>query len=470
MQNPKKNIIWIVLDSIRADRTPFGNHSRMTMPILEDFASRPGGIGMTCTAHGIWSLPSVASMMTGVWPSHHGAGLHNEVLPQDFTTVAERLSDVSYHTVGISRNSYFSSDTGLDRGFDEFHQMSVKDLFREAGISGTLSFVRNLRKYSGGLTINRQKHSPDVLLNEIIETRLNELAKDENPFAIFAHYLGAHHPYYPSPFFRNVFDLPEHLSASEAAEIAFQTSTDIYSTIATPESIEKHEWEATRTMYDALIRQTDSLLERLINIIEDLGLIDETIVVITSDHGDLIGEQNLISHKLLLHDALIQVPVVIHGSERVANSDGNNIQHIDIMQTILEEVGASTAGMHGDTLPDRNREYTVAQRGKQTAERTLTRVKQHNPEFHHGGIQRGLLTAIRTNEWKFVKGDTDANLYHLHDENKDESSNATEILGHLTEIYEDWMDRYGEQITTRERAEFSEGTKQQLADLGYITE
>jgi len=470
MKKTDKNIIWIVLDSIRADRTPFGGHSRQTMPVLEEFASRPDSLGTTCTSHGIWSLPSMASMMTGVWPSHHGAGLHNEVLPAEFTTVAERLSERSYRTVGVSRNSYFSSTTGLDRGFDEFHQVSVGDLFVQAGLSGTAAFLRNVRKYSGGMTIEKRKHSPDFLLNEIIKNRLQELANGDEPFALFGHYLGSHHPYYPSPFFRDEFDVPGSLSASEAAELAFQTTSDVYSTIANSDSITDPEWEAIRTMYDALIRQTDSLIERLIHAIEALGLLDETILVITSDHGDLLGEADLVSHKLLLYDALTQVPVVVHGSDRMKGIDSDNLQHIDILQTILEEVGASTEGMHGSTFPDFGREYAVTQRGKQTADRTIKRVTEYEPEFSNDAVQRGLLTAIRKDEWKLVRGDSGSKLYRLPDEGVDESSNYPEKSRSLNEIHDDWMERYGKRVLTREQAEFSESAKRRLAELGYVTD
>lgn len=470
MSGIDKNIIWIVLDSIRADRTPFGDHSRRTMPVLEDFASRSNSLATTCTSHGIWSLPSMASMMTGVWPSHHGTGLYNEVLPDEFTTVAERLSERSYRTVGISRNAYFSSNTDLDRGFDEFHQVSLTDLFLQAGISGTGAFLRNISKYSGGLTTEKQKHSPDFLLTEILKDRVRELAEGTEPFALFGHYLGAHHPYYPSPVFQETFEVPGSLSVSETAELAFQTTANVYDTIADPDSVTDQEWKAIRTMYDALIRQTDSLIERLITAIEGMDLLDETILVITSDHGDLLGENDLVSHKLLLHDALTQVPVVVHGSDRLTDIDTDNLQHIDIMQTILEEVGASTEGMHGSTVPGFDREYAVSQRGKETADRTLGRVTEHDPGFTNDAVQRGLLTAIRQDGWKLVKGPDSSKLYRLPDETEDRTSDAPEKSQSLHEIHDDWMDRYGHRVHTQEQAEFSDEVKQQLADLGYVTD
>jgi uncharacterized sulfatase len=465
-----KNIVWITLDSIRADRTPFGDHSLDTMPVLDEFASRPNTVGTTCTAHGIWSLPSVASMMTGLWPSRHGTGLHNEVLPSEITTVPERLSAASYRTVGISQNSYFSPETGLGRGFDEFHHPGIKDLFGEAGISGTLSFLKNIRRYSGGLTTEKRRHSPDYLLNEFLKDKLQSLASGDQPFALFAHYSGAHHPYSPSPAFRDSFELPKSMTPEDVIELSFEVTSDPYTTMAEPGSVTDEEWDAIRALYDGLLKQVDSLMGRIIETLDSCGLTEDTIVVFTSDHGDLLGEQGFLSHKLFLHDSLIQVPVVVHGSERVAGADHDNLQHIDIVQTILDEVGASTDGMHGDTLPGASRGFTISQRGAETADKTLDRVREHNPNFDHDKIQLGLLTALRSDGWKTIRGEKETVLYELPDEAVDRSSDYPEQTDQHSAQIEAWLEEFGEPLFSDEQADFSDEVEDRLADLGYIVQ
>lgn len=464
----KKNIIWINFDSIRADRTPFGGHSRETMPVLEQFASGTNSVGTTCTSHGIWSLPSVASMMSGLWPSRHGTGLHNEVLPSEITTVAERLSEASYQTTGISTNSYFSPETGLDRGFDKFQHLGIKELFREAGISGTLSFARNIRRYSGGLTLERGKHSSDFLLNKVVRKHIESLSNSNEPFALFAHYLGAHHPYYPSPAFRDSFEMSESINLHDAVKLTFEATSDVYSTIAGSNTMTEQDWEAMRTVYDALLLQVDALAGEIINIIDDLGLTDETIVVFTSDHGDLIGEYNIVSHKLFLHDSLIQVPVVVHGSDRLASSDTDHIQHIDVIQTILDEVGAPTDGMHGVSLPSNDRSFTIAQRGEETAERSINRIQKYTPEFNHHKIQEGLLTALRSDKWKIIKGKNDTVLYELPNETVDKSDSYPEQKHEYMEEIDNWVEEFGTPLVSDDQADFSESVKKRLAELGYV--
>lgn len=466
----QKNIIWIVLDSIRGDRTPFGGHSRETMPTLKDAAAQSNAVGTTCISHGIWSQPSMASMMTGTWPSQHGTGLHNQVLPTEIPTVAERLSEADYHTIGLSTNPYFSPDSGLDRGFDEFDFLRITDLVKKAGVTSVASFIHQLRRYSAGITTEKRKHSPDYLFNKFVQNKLTKLADNNSPFALVAHYHGVHHPYYPAPKFQEIFSDDSGMTAADAAELAYQMTVDPYSTIANGDELSDLEWTAIRTVYDSLIRQVDSLMGRLLNHISEVGLGENTILVITADHGDLLGERNLVSHKLLLHDALIEVPLFVRGSERLQSLDEGLIQHIDVMQTILDEIGAPTDGMHGITIPEKSREFTITQRGPETAEKTLNYIRERNPAFAYDYVGEGLLTALRTGDWKLVKGEENIELFRLPNEIEDVSSNHPEYSAELSQTLDDWMDQYGTAINTDDSIEFSEDVQEHLSDLGYLVD
>lgn len=466
----KKNIIWVVLDSIRGDRTPFGDSERNTMPNLYELGSGSNRIGTTCISHGIWSQPSVASMMTGLWPLTHGMGIHNDVLPSEIQTVAERLSTAGYQTVGLSTNPYFSRETGLDRGFDTFQYFSIEELVKAVGVRGLTSFLRNVRRYSGGFTLDKRKHSPDYLFNEIVKNRIKTASKGDNPFALIAHYHGAHHPYYPSPQFNNVFKDETGYSPKRTAEIAYKYTTDPYRTIASAESITDSEWMAIRTAYDCLVFQIDALLGELIECIKYNNLQENSIIVFTSDHGDLLGEYNLVSHKLVLHDSLINVPLVVVGSDNVAQFENHCIQHIDIMQTILEEVGISTDGMQGITNAEEPRDFAISQRGAKTAKKTLNRIGDDNTEMNTDIIQSGNISCIITNNWKLIASGNGYQLYHIQDESKDVSNEYPEHVEELSTRLEQWKQKYEDPYYTQETAEFDENVQQRLSDLGYIND
>jgi len=463
-----KNLVWIVLDSVRADRTSLGGHDRDTTPTLTAIGERDDGVAGTCFAHGIWSQPSVASMLTGTYPSTHGSGSHNEALPRSIPTVAERLSRAGYHTVGVSANPYFSSTTGADRGFEQFEFLSGGALASAAGPLGLLSFVRYVRRFSGGFTLDRRKHSPDFLLNEVVTDHLGRCVARDEPFFLAAHYAGAHHPYTPSPAFRNRFvdELP--FTARQAATVSFARTTDVYAEIARG-GLDAPTREAIRAMYDALVFQSDALVGRLLSTIDRLGISDETVVVITSDHGDLLGELGLLSHKLLLHDGLIEVPIAVRGSHALAGRTLGLAQHADVLQTLLAELGVDTAGMDGRRLDEGAPDVAVAQRGGETCQKTMNEIHKHDPSFEHGHVVPGFVTAYRTDEWKLVAGERDALLYELPDEGTDVSGRSPDTAAHLGEQLTAWLAER-DTVRTTASAEFDDRVREQLADLGYVVE
>lgn len=466
----RKNLVWLTFDSVRGDRTSIGGYDRETTPNLAAIGREPDGYAGTCFSHALWSQPSVASIMTGTYPSMHGAGGHNETLPEEIPTVAERLADAGYRTIGVSSNPFFSANTGTDRGFDQFDFVSGGALFREAGLKASLSFLRHARTFSGGYSTERQRHTPDFLINEIVGDRLAAQSRRDEPFFLAAHYYGVHHPYYPSPKFRGAFADDLSMPAREAAEIALEESKDVYRRIAEGRIDDPDAAAALDAMYDAQVAQTDALVERLLKRIDRLGLGEDTIVVVTSDHGDLLGECSLYSHKLILHDALVRVPLAVRGSEAIANAEMDLAQHADVMQTILTELGVDTEGMHGRDLATGPREFAVAQRGAETRETTLKEVRSHNPDFENEYEMAGFVTMLRTADWKYVRGEERSVLYDLPDETTDVSSANPDVVEGFESKYEAWMAEHGQRIESTTRREFDDGVKRQLADLGYVVE
>ena len=464
-----KNVIWLTFDSIRGDRTSLGSYDRGTTPILESIGARSDGFASTCFSHAIWSKPSVASMMTGTYPAKHGLGNHNDALPQDLPTVAERFSNAGYRTAGISLNPYFSPTTGLDRGFDRFDFVSGGELAKEAGISSLVSFFRNISKFSGGLKLDKQRHSPDFLLNEIVKDRLERLEGGEDPFFFTAHYYGAHHPYYPSPHFRSKFGGDLSMSTDRAAEIAFEQTTDVYEGIARGSLEEDENREAVSAMYDAQVAQVDTLVGRLLTFIERLGIDDETIVVVTSDHGDLLGEMGLLSHKLLLHDALLEVPIAVLGSETLSDADVGLAQHADFMQTILAELGIDTDEMNSQRLDKSPREVAVAQRGGETREKTVSEVRDRQPGFDHEHAFPGFSTALRSADWKYVSAEDDIALYELPREDENVASEHQDVVRRFENRLAEWNAEHGQLVKSDEAADFDDDVQERLADLGYVT-
>jgi len=463
-----KNFMWVILDSLRGDRTSIGGHNRGTTPTLREIGEEANGFAGMCFSHAIWSQPSVASMLTGTVPSTHGSGSHNEKLPNQIPTVAERLSENGYRTIAVSSNPYFSEATGMHRGFDKFEFLSGSTLVREAGLGNFLSFLSALRTFSGGFEFDKRKHSPDFLLNEIIKSRLREGSRGDIPFFLVAHYNGAHHPYFPSPKYRGSFETDLQIPSENCAQRVFELSSDIYSGIAEGRFDDDDTKAMIRNMYDAQVTQVDALVSNLLSSLEQIGIAEDTIVVITSDHGDLLGEMGLFSHKLALHDALIKVPIAVRGSDFIAEARGDLIQHTDVMQTILTELGIETSGMQGYNLDENVRGMAVAQRGEETYQKTMSEIREYDANFDHDHVLPGFVTALRTKTWKYVSSGQDANLYRLPDENTNVSDQYSNVAKRFKHHMSKWHDEYGDTVLSNKQAGFDQEAKDLLADLGYI--
>lgn len=446
-----------------------GGHHRDTTPKMQRIASLPGGEAFSqCIATAMWSMPSIASMLTGTYPQYHGMGPQTEVLPADVETVAERFVEQGYHTAALSGNAYFAEETGLDRGFEQFEKVDASNFVRTADVRSLLKFVLGIRRHSAGFSLDKRKHRPDYLLNELVKRRLRSFAGRDEPFFFVTHYHGAHHPYYPPRPYQGAYTDEIGMDPAEASEIAFDRTTDVFREIARGESFDAAEWDAIRAMYDTLVAYTDGIVGDLFNHVRSLDL-DDTIVVITADHGDLLGEGNLLSHKLVLHDALVRVPLIVHGFDDLLGRGGDLVQHVDVMKTILESIGGRTDGLHGFDLRNRSREFAISQRGPKTSE-GLDIIQSHNPDFDRSVFHESALTALRSTEYKYQRSDNRSELFELPDETEDVSARYPEKVAEFDQYLTEWTADHERRSIESAEAEFSEKVQQQLADLGYRTE
>ena len=467
------NVIWLTLDSIRADRTSVHGYGRRTTPELERIATAPQGDAFDhCFAHAIWSQPSITSMLTGTYPSYHGAGLHNEVLPSEIEPVSTRFGRAGYTTAGLSINPFFSEATHLERGFDRFRAItSVEDLITPDSVVPGLKFLRRLRSHSAGFTTEVSKHRQDYVVNEIAKRWVSDLSEGEEPFFMYAHYQGAHYPYYAPPRWQEEFVRGEtEMSLEEAMEFTYERTGNIYREIANGCEYTDDEWAALSAVYDASVAYSDWLVGELFDHLQEIGL-ENTVFVVTADHGDLLGEQGLISHNLVTDDALLHVPAVTYGFPDADGRTDEVVQHMDLMQTLVDAGGASTDGMSGFDLREESRPFAVSQRGKETRDRTFERAREFNPDFtSHPAVHDSLVTVLRTAEYKYQRSDDRVDLFELPDETADVSDDHPDVADRFAGWYDEWYEQYGQPVESTASASHSDAAKQRLEDLGYVME
>lgn len=290
------DIIWWSIDSVRRDRCSGYGYHRQTTPNLSRLGQQVDG-----RAHGTWTLPSVASIFSLRPPEEHGLTDQGNQFSDHSETIAQRLKDAGYHTVGLAANPWISRRSGLDLGFNKFYNIDEnKSLLRTVGLNEAIRFILNVRSLGGGFTIDNLEHPTDWLMISLARQHLIRSPNDQPTF-LYLHTKGCHSV-------NNDFRPP-------------------------PTWIGRVSSGKTREdRYDDLLAWVDNLWPRL----ED-AINDDAIVVVTSDHGELLGEDELFGHGHE-HELLYDVPLWTRGIDTKWSED--TVSHIDIMKDVLDTVDA----------------------------------------------------------------------------------------------------------------------------------
>lgn len=464
----RPNVVWITLESTRADHTSLDGYDRYTTPNLQRMADAPAGRSFECLTSGIWTASSSASILTGTYPSRHGVGMDRDVLPDELDTVPERLGDVGYDTACLSPNAHLSPGTGLDRGFDRFSWISRSTLMESVGARTLLKYALQVRRHGPGLSLDPARHSSDFLATDVAKRWMESTLSE--PFFLYAHLGGPHHPYYPPRRLLERFLDDVDLTVEEAEALAGTHHERLDELIAHGCELDDEEWAALTALYDATIAHVDEMVGSLFDYVRDSSL-EDTIFVVTADHGELFGEKGMLAHKVVVDDALARVPLVTHGFDEVTPYDGSMVQHVDVATTLLEHVGARTDGFQGIDLRRESREYGFVQRGARRYRKNRDRFHEINPGFDASKYHDGTLHAIRSSEFKFLKSDDRTELFDLPDEQEDVSERYPQVASSLEATLDEWLDTTGRPVdATADGPELTDAMRKQLSDLGYIVD
>jgi len=455
------NVVWVTLDSIRADHTTMGGYERDTTPNLARIAEA-GQSFERCISSGTGTPYSSASILSGTYPTRHGVKIDNEYLPESLETLPEMLGRGGYRTACLSRNSYVSPGTGLDRGFDRFSWVSGSTILDAVPLRTLVKYFFNLRRHSAGLTRDTAKYATPYVMNETAKRWLDDLREAE-PFFFYLHYNEPHRPYYPPLPWMDTYTDDIEMSAAEAAEFAIEVHRTLDERIAEGLDFTDEEWAALHAMYDAEIRYTDEMIGRLFEYVQSLDL-GETIFIATADHGELFGEHGLLSHKVVVDDALTHVPLVTHGFDEIEGRTDELLQHVDLTTTLAEMVGEGSDQLQGVDLRETAREHAFVQRGPFD----FDPFADLDPDFDDSRFHHGPLHGIRTTEFRFERSDSMERLYELPDEETDAREEYPEVTEDLSATLEAWVEANGEPLEAESDSRLDDAMREQLRDLGYV--
>ncbi|HSL18958.1 MAG TPA: sulfatase [Methylomirabilota bacterium] len=322
-RSPRQNVVMVVLDTLRADGLSCYGSEFDTSPHIDAWAGERGVLFENVVAPSPWTLPSHVSLFTGMDPVHHSMNV-GEPIDASLTTLAEVLSSQDYATVAFTGGGYLSSEFALMQGFDRVHYFyEPKIRPRETGndlVSGTERCLRWL-----------------------------EANRDRSFFMLF-HTYEIHAPYRPrepylSRFLGTQQGEVDRLLTTSPVKPVKETGYQLVSTLVRREPSDPPRYEAVdpssaplvRAQYASTVAYADAHIGQILEAIRNLGLEDDTIVVLTSDHGEALGERGLAGHATL-QECEIMVPLVIAapGAAVRGTRVRSQVQTVNIAPTILD--------------------------------------------------------------------------------------------------------------------------------------
>jgi arylsulfatase A-like enzyme len=312
-----RNVLWIVVDTLRADHLSLYGYPRPTSPALGAFA-RQAATFRNARSQASCTFPSVNSMLTSQWPNRF-LGQPGDAfgIPAEVPTLAELLKRHGYRTLAVSASAVvrksptrFNPTGGFARGFDTFQEDCL---------------------WKSADCVNRQARPL--------------LRRGDRPFFLYLHYVDPHGPYDPPPgyerqFARGTSDKP-FINQGDPNPIGAWLYAGAPDPKLTPGDVQH-----LVDLYDDEIRFFDGELAELLQVLETRGLLDDTLIVFAADHGEEFLEHHHIKHCRTLFEASIHTPLVIEVPGLPARDVGEAVENLDIAPTILDLLGIDPAPLH----------------------------------------------------------------------------------------------------------------------------
>jgi arylsulfatase A-like enzyme len=303
-------VLLIVLDTVRADHlAPYG-YELETTPLLDGWVREHFTVFDNARSTSSWTLPSHASLFTGLMPSEHGAthpGRFAQRIRDDVPTLAERFRDVGYQTAAIcSNNVYLRPRFGIDRGYEHFDDRLSGVLHRQFPLAQLLGF----RPRAGNLPYRDGRIITSRAVEWLSQTRRG------GPFFLTLNYMDAHAPNMAPPPHDRMFSDEQKFDPLDGG------------------------LELQALLYDRELHHLDTHLDRLLRALQEQGVFDNTAILITADHGEGIGDHGFHKHGWTLYDALIRVPLYVKpAGGRLRERDDTDINGADVFRLALQLAG-----------------------------------------------------------------------------------------------------------------------------------
>ena len=473
------NIVFIVADTARGDRVSFNGYDRITTPNLDRLARD----GVTYTrAHSVapWTLPAHMSMFTGLLPGEHGATWRafsepadmelKEIFARSFSLadpaqlLTVQLKGLGYRTIAYSSNTWVAERTGFGEGFDAFYEMWQQDDDYREVFKWLSPGLRERSFVPGKYNTLSEMDSGDAgqVLRELRQHK-HISADYDAPFFLFINFIDPHYPYSPPMSWRYLYgddrELGERIAHFEFSEMAMQSGKQ-------PVDVARFS-----PFYDAEINYFDAAVGRQLELLREQGLYDNTLIVITSDHGEHLGEGGHFSHQFSMEEELLHIPLLIkypHSAGQGTQIENPLVSNLDVFETVLS---AADPGRTDKPLATRShnladmdsftREFLIAEYDYSLP--YLRANKRVNPDFseqEHGVARRVVYDT--QGRYEFVSAD------RLAVTAADATVADSEGYERAAGVLRSYLDGLAESALQQTDAPMDAETLERLRSLGYV--
>jgi arylsulfatase A-like enzyme len=353
-------------------------------------------------------------------------------LQSDFPTLPKFLKNNDFQTFGITPSAKLGTHTDLSSGFLDYLEQYRHPRFPETlseffhiYLSNLVPWVRlgyNHLRYDGGL------HEFQA---SVLKDKIRKYNPDHNPFFGFTNFLCAHNPYNPPKNFKKEFERPK--DGVDREKVKYLSENGLYQYLSGEISVKRDEWELLKDWYDGAIARADARVGEALNTLKGTGAYDNTMIIITADHGEHFGEKSRVYHHFSVYEELIHVPLIIKfPNQRFAGTTINNLVSLtDIYPTIHSLISSNESfdfdGMSLPPIGDEYRDAIFAEYGEPVTAMNLVKKYSDCPvprevfeDIYHG------FQCCRTETEKYIRiVDGEDELYNI-DTDPEESKNLLE--------------------------------------------
>jgi len=462
------NVLLISIDTLRADHLSAYGYERTTSPNIDALA-REGTLFKDAYSHSTWTLPAHASMFTGLDPVAHNVLTREDRVQYFHHTLTERLVEDGYDTaawVGTRRWGYMGGGYGFAAGFSRYEHWPHPKRYRSSRIARAIDQWVHVNLERG---VGNASDQVDAIISWLSVDR-------SKPFFAYAHFYDVHSktaelPYEAPPPFLDQF-CPGALDDFEFCDDGVCATDRLLEIVRRHKpALTASELDVTRCLYDGGIAYIDSEVGRLFDALRHHGLYENTLIVVTSDHGEGFFEHASPLH-ITLHNEVTHIPLIIRGPGLMAGKRATgNVRQSDFAPTILSLLGSQqTRDLQGQSFAD------VLTQWNATVERPVLALDRNMGGFL---LRSGDYSLIQYPSANALDGMITRELYdHSKDplQTRSQASERPAVLNRMFEQLAAMKDR-GREIRDRlseggtvEAVVVSDEARAELRALGYIDE